>query len=92
MFKIKKLSVNPGLLGIYHLAEDTYIDANIGNNPIGIKGSKGLTLNATIVAMWRVSDTMNIGFSAGTPLVFREVRPDGLTRKFVFAPEVSFKF
>lgn len=88
----QKFSVNPGLLGIYHLSEDTYVDGNLSNEPIGLSGSQGLTLNVTLACSWHVSENLNIGFSAGTPLVVREVRPDGLTRSFVFSPEISWNF
>lgn len=88
----KSLSFNIGVLGIYHLAEDTYIDANVSNNPIAIRGSQGLTLNATFSGLWKVNKSLMIGFLAGTPLVVREVRPDGLTRSFVFTPEITWVF
>ncbi len=87
----QRLSFSGGLLAIYHISEDTYIDGNISNNPISIEGSKGLTLNATLSAVWNINRMIGIGFSAGTPLVFREVRPDGLTRSIVFAPEIYWK-
>ncbi len=88
----KRLSFNLGLLGIYHLAEDTYVDANTSSKPIAIKGSQGLTLNATIAGWWKINGKVNIGLTGGVPLIVREVRPDGLTRSFVLAPEVIFNF
>lgn len=88
----KRVSVNAGLLGIYHLGEDTYIDANISSKPIAIAGSAGLTLNVTATAFWKVSEKWSIGLQGGIPLVVREVRPDGLTRSFVLAPEIRFNF
>lgn len=91
MFTVKReYSFTVGMLGIYHLDEDTYIDANVSNEPISIAGSQGLTLNATIAGFWKVNSSMSLGFSAGVPLIVREVRPDGLTRSFVFAPEIRW--
>jgi len=91
MSNIKRsLSINFGLLAIYHIAEDTYIDASVSNNPIAIKGSQGLTLNATAAGFWKISNRINMGFSVGVPFVVRDVRPDGLTRSFVFAPEIRW--
>lgn len=91
-FNVKQnLSLSTGLLGIYHLSEDTFVDANESIKPISIQGSRGLTLNATLIALWKVN-SLTIGFSAGTPLVFRDVRPDGLTRKFVMIPELHWSF
>ena len=93
MFNVKRsLSFNIGLLSIYHIAEDTYIDANVSNNPIAIRGSQGLTLNATFSGSWNVNKDLSIGFLAGAPLVARDVRPDGLTRSFVFSPEIRWNF
>ncbi|MEZ0540331.1 hypothetical protein [Fibrella arboris] len=85
-----RLTLNAGLLGIYHVAEDTYTDPNGRNVPIA--GSKGLTLNATLAGWWMLSPTMRAGFTAGVPLAVRAVRPDGLTRSVVFAPEISYSF
>ncbi|MEO5999652.1 MAG: hypothetical protein ABIN89_22845 [Chitinophagaceae bacterium] len=87
---INKLSVNGGLLAIYHLADDTYTD--ISDNRLTIIGSSGPTLNITLLATLRLNEKTTIGFNAGSPLIFRDVRPDGLTRKFVFAPEISWNF
>jgi hypothetical protein len=88
----KKFNINLGLLGIYHLGKDSYIDGNISNKPIEIAGSDGLTLNGTAAAWYRVSNKFSIGLTGGVPFVVRDVRPDGLTRKFVIAPEFIFHF
>lgn len=88
----ERFSLHGGLLGIYHTAEDSYIDANISNKPIDIKGSAGLTLNATLAAWFNVSSKLQIGIMAGAPLVVRDFRPDGLTRSFVLSPEISWNF
>lgn len=85
-----KLSLHGGLLGIYHLAEDTYIDAS--GKLVALTGSQGLTLNATLAGWWNLTPKTRIGFTAGTPLLVREIRPDGLTRSIVFAPEISWLF
>ena len=84
--------LNAGLLGIYHLGKDTYIDGNISNQPIAIKGSDGLTLNASVASWYAVSKKITIGLTAAVPLLIRDVRPDGLTRSFVIAPEISWSF
>lgn len=88
----KKLNINLGLLGIYHLGKDSYIDGNISNKPIEIAGSEGLTLNGTAAAWYQVSNKFSIGLTGGVPFVVRDVRPDGLTRSFVIAPEFIFNF
>ncbi len=81
-----------GLLGIYHLGKDTYIDGNISKNPIFLNGSEGLTLNGTFTMQYQTSKSVSLGLSGGIPFLVRDIRPDGLTRKFVIAPEIAFHF
>lgn len=88
----KNFSLEGGLLGIYHLGEDTYIDANINNQPIAIKGSQGLTLNITLSMEMMLNKRWSLGLLGGVPLVVRDVRPDGLTRSFVLAPQLTYQF
>jgi hypothetical protein len=87
-----KWTIHLGLLGIYHLGKDTYIDGNISKNPISLTGSEGLTLNGTVAVQYRASRSVSLGLSGGVPFVVRDIRPDGLTRKFVIAPEIAFHF
>ena len=87
-----RLHFNIGLLGIYHLGRDTYIDGNISNQPIELKGSEGITLNGTAALRYKISTSFSLGLSGGIPLAVRDIRPDGLTRKFTIAPEIIFKF
>lgn len=88
----KKLDINIGLLGIYHLGKDTYINGNVSNAPIALSGSEGLTLNGTAVLHYAVNNKFSIGLSGGVPFVVRDIRPDGLTREFVLSPEFILKF
>ncbi|MBC7936524.1 MAG: hypothetical protein H7Y86_14335 [Rhizobacter sp.] len=88
----QRFSFNGGLLGIFHLGKDTYIDANLSNKPIAISGSEGLTLNATLAGWYNISKKLQLGLQAGVPIVVRDKRPDGLTRSFVVSPEVSWNF
>jgi len=81
-----------GLLGIYHLGKDSYIDGNISNKPIAIDGSEGLTLNGTASVWFKLNKRFTVGVTTGAPFVVRDVRPDGLTRKFVINPELNFSF
>lgn len=87
-----KMLLNVGLLGIYHLGKDTYINANISNDPIAIKGSEGLTLNGTAAIRYKLGRHFSIGLTGAVPFIIRDVRPDGLTRKFVLSPEIIFHF
>jgi hypothetical protein len=86
------VSISAGLLGIYHLGNDTYFNANESPMPIAITGSQGLTLNATAKLWWRLNERTELGIAGGIPLVVRQVRPDGLTRQYVLQPEIRFRF
>lgn len=88
----KKWKVNTGLLGIYHVATDTYVDGNISNQPIHLQGSDGLTLNGTFSAWYKPATKLSFGITGGVPFVVRTIRPDGLTRSFVLSPEIIFHF
>jgi hypothetical protein len=92
LLKKHNWSLEGGLLGIYHLGEDTYINANISNKPIAIRGSQGLTMNATALLDINLSRRWSLGLQGGVPLVVRDVRPDGLSRSFVVAPQITFHF
>jgi len=91
-FTKNKWTFIPGLLGIYHLGEDSYIDGSISNKPILLKGSSGLTLNGTLSVFYKVNQKISLGIVSGTPFVVRDIRPDGLTRKFVVSPELTINF
>jgi len=56
-----KIRLNVGLLGIYHLAEDTYVNPGISNQPVAISGSDGLTLNLTAAAWYQFSQKFSLG-------------------------------
>lgn len=92
-FKIgKKLVLTPGLLAIYHLKDDRYQASKEINTFSSISGSKGLTLNVIAVSSFKLNKHFKASITFGTPLIFRNVRPDGLTRHFILAPEISYLF
>jgi hypothetical protein len=80
----------PNVLNIVHLGKDVY--TNIYGNKQKIAGSQGYTLNAALNITYNINKHHNLEFSAGTPLVVRKVRPDGLTRKVAIALEYHFNF
>lgn len=88
----KKFTWNLGVLAILHLGEDRFTNPLEGNQSMFIQGSSGLTLNLTGAAFYKISKKAVIGLSAGGPQVVRDVRPDGLTRRWVIAPEISWSF
>jgi hypothetical protein len=87
----ERLNMHTGMLGIYHLGNDTYKSAT-GQSEMTLMGSKGLTLNVTGSIFYTLSPSCRIGLSGGVPLIVRDIRPDGLTRSFVLIPEISFSW
>jgi len=91
-FKFKKLAVQPGLLAIVHLGED--VQGNSAEPPqrVSIDGSSGLTLNLTVDARYALNRHWSVELAYGSPLVVREVRPDGLTRSLVANLGIAYRF
>jgi hypothetical protein len=87
-FTRKRSTVAPGLLFIYHLKNDTYINA-VGHRLEAI-GSKGLTLNFNFAASIPLTKKTDFTFVFASPFVVRDARPDGLTRKYVVV--AGFKY
>ena len=85
-----KWKLSPSLLPIYHLANDSFED--VTNQEIEIKGSEGLTLNASLLVQYLINNKNALEFNLGSPLVVRDARPDGLTRSIVLNLEYKFKF
>ncbi|HMO60958.1 MAG TPA: hypothetical protein PKC39_06140 [Ferruginibacter sp.] len=83
-----KVFLKPNLLAVYHTGTDNFIN-NIGNKT-ALTGSKGLTLNANLIAGFALSSKQSIEISLAAPLVVRTIRPDGLTRSFTAGIEYHF--
>jgi hypothetical protein len=81
--------LTPSLLPIYHLSEDRYFD---GFAMREIEGSQGLTLNGNLYIDWSLDEKSSLQLNAGMPFLFREARPDGLTRSFIATLEYKIKF
>lgn len=86
----KGFSLRPSLLGIYHLANDTYLDEMDKRQTFD--RSTGLTLNGNLFIDYRLKNGNGFELSFGSPFVVRDQRPDGLTRKFVASIEYQFSF
>jgi len=85
-----RFSIRPSLLGIYHLGNDSYLDAN--KIRMEIEKSSGLTLNANVFIDYKLAKASALELTFGTPFVVRTNRPDGLTRSFVASLEYKFSF
>ncbi|RQV98095.1 hypothetical protein EH220_03905 [bacterium] len=84
----EQLRFQPGLLAIYHIAEDKFTDVNGVEREFD--GSAGLTLNLNLLAAYQLSQHNELELTLGFPLATRDVRPDGLTRSYVVGLEFSW--
>ncbi len=91
-FPLGGLVLQPGLLSILHLGKDTQLNFADLSQRVAIDGSDGLTLNLTVDARYKLNDRWAIEAAFGSPLVVREVRPDGLTRSMVLNMGVRLGF
>lgn len=90
-FVIKnKVFITPGLLFLYHLDNDEF--RNPLNTDVEILNSNGITLNIAAGITYKASKRSSIGINVGSPIITREVRPDGLTRALVISPFYQFNF
>lgn len=93
-----RLTLQPGLLGIYRITEDSRLDhvTHVVEGPdmmrVAINGSSGLTLNLTADLRYKLAERWAVEAMMGTPLVVREVRPDGLTRSLVTGLGLRYRF
>lgn len=91
-----RLSLQPGLLAIYHVADDTRLNdavrTSIEPERITLVGSQGLTLNLTVDLRFKLAEQWALEASFGAPVIAREVRPDGLTRENVSAVGLQYRF
>lgn len=87
----QSISINVGALGIYHVGNDKYDSLNLPTR-LPIEGSAGLTFNTTAGIWYHINPKFSIGVVGGMPLLVRDIRPDGLTRRFVFSPEITLQF
>jgi len=85
----ERLSLTPGILPIYHLGNDEF--NNLNGRQV-INGSEGLTLNVNGYINYEINKRHALEMSIGSPLVVRDVRPDGLTRGFVVTMQYQLSF
>lgn len=79
--KNEKFTFKPNILFIYHLGEDSY--ETIFGKRESISGSDGLTINGNLISSYNFNKNNSLELSLATPFLVRDIRPDGLTRKFV---------
>lgn len=88
--KKPKLAFGAGILPVFHLGNDTFIDSSGIRSEIN--GSEGLTLNMTGFLDYAINKTGRILINFGAPLIARDKRPDGLTRSFVLSLSYTLHF
>ena len=86
----KKVIITPGILPIYHLANDKYTD-KMGMEK-EITGSQGLTFNTNIFLDFLINENNILQLNAGGPIIDRDVKPEGLGRRFVITLEYKIRF
>ena len=77
------------ILPIYHTANDTYLSA--AGVRTDLPGSRGLTLNLSVMLQYRLGKSDHLELSVGAPVISREHRPDGLS-KFAVGMEYAISF
>ena len=85
-FKNKRWLFTPGLLPIFHTANDTWLNKAGQRNEIA--GSQGLTLNTNVALTYTANPSLFFRLTVGAPALARKVRPEGLT-KFAVILEYS---
>lgn len=96
----RRFTLQPGALAIYHLGLDSRLEVDATPDPLDLEpfvrrdiaGSDGLTLNLTADARYDLKGNWALEASFGSPVIVREVRPDGLTRALVLSLGVRFGF
>lgn len=86
----KSIFIAPGILPIFHLTNDKFKSST--GEVQTIPGSSGLTLNATLLMEYKLTKAQVLQLNAGSPLIARKSRPDGLTRSFVVNLEYRIAF
>lgn len=79
----------PGILPIYHIGNDSWVDKT--GVRTSIPGSQGLTLNTNLALRYTLNKSSYLRFTAGAPVLARKVRPEGLT-KFGLIAEYIVRF
>ncbi len=87
---INNWGLQVGVLPIYHVASDE-LRSSETEDVVSIDGSAGLTVNIPFGA-WYSGNNWTFGLDGGFPIVVRDERPDGLTRRFVIQPRIAYSF
>jgi hypothetical protein len=84
------ITIKPNLLAIYHFGEDTYEDQQ--GQRVELVGTRGLTLNEGVTLTKRFKNNNSLELITAMPIEGRQVRADGLTRKWILNVQYSVVF
>jgi hypothetical protein len=84
------ITLKPNLLAIYHLGQDTY--QNTAGSRDQLIGTKGLTINEGITLTKQFKNNNRLELLTAMPIKGRQVRADGLTRKWVLNVQYTIAF
>jgi len=84
------ITLKPNLLAIYHTGNDNYL--NRAGARVALINSQGVTLNQGINVTKRFGNNNRLELIAAMPVKGRQLRPDGLTRKWVLNLQYSIAF
>lgn len=84
-FVVEGIDLVPSVLAIYRVQGDRVMNRVV-------EGSDGLTLNLAVAASTRMTDDVDLRLDLASPLIIRKVRADGLTRSFVAALEIRYRW
>jgi len=88
IFKFKeKYALQAGFIPIYHLGNDRQ---SLQAKESEIENSGGLTLNLSIALKAKLHRNWELNARFASPMMVREVRPDGLTRQMVMGLELKY--
>lgn len=89
----KDWSMIVGVLPIYHLDEDSYLNTFVNSISFSnISGSQGFTVNANVFLRYNFSTQSAVEMTLASPFITRSSRPDGLTRSFISSIDYKYSF
>lgn len=86
----KNWIITPSLLPVFHLANDKFTDSS--GVVQEIEGSSGMTFNVNLLVQYVINKHNAIVLGAGVPAVSRDVKPEGMGRKFVINFDYKIMF
>ncbi len=90
-FRLSRFNASIGLLPIYRLNRDTYIDHTTNVSTLA-NGSDGLALSGIYTLGYNFDVRTGVKLLIGNRIIKRPINPDGLSREFVATITYSYRF